>query len=719
MRKSRIILVCCLAIASSAVHFLAAQTVSAVDQTSRTALNQELDKAAAGFALQRSAIVAKIRTPADARARQAKVRAGLASLIGSFPERTPLDARVLGETKSDGFLIRKVIFESQPNFPVTALLYVPDMPSESGKHAAILLTPGHYPTGKAADARMAATFARNGFVTLSYDPIGQGERLQYPDPANPGKSLVTGATGEHAEASLQPMLIGDTFARYEIWDAMRGVDYLSSLPEVDTKRIGAFGCSGGGTVTALTAALDPRIAAIGVACYITSFNELLPAMGPQDAEQSTPRLLSSGFDFADLIEAAAPRPYAVISTYSDMFPFAGARNTVIEARRFYALFDPASTGQPSNNGAPAVPPAPDGPALNADTSNRVPLTARLQFITGPGHHAALQPITGRILSFFLRNLEPAADPDRPIVPDSAANDASAGVSLGLPKDAFQVTPTGQVATSFPHAETVFTLNQKRAALLLSARHAPNKQELPMLIRQATGAQATPGLSPSRTLPATNGAFTLPTTDGLELQADIAIPQQAGRHPAVLLLVPGSIHAEDPIAKTNKARFDALAAEGNLVLALTPRPSPPGAEEAKSPLLGGFYLLSLRADLVGRTLLGMRVDDVFQAVDFLASRSDVDPHKIVAEGSGHMGLVLLHAAALDPRLSHITVNHTVASYRGLLDASLPIDAPEDVVPGVLLHYDVPDLVRSLGSRVTIADPSKDDAGLSQTSAPISK
>jgi dienelactone hydrolase len=130
-------------------------------------------------------------------------------------------------------------------------------------------------------------------------------------------------------------------------------------------------------------------------------------------------------------------------------------------------------------------------------------------------------------------------------------------------------------------------------------------------------------------------------------------------------------------------------------------------------------LSLRADLVGRTLLGMRVDDVFQAVDFLASRSDVDPHKIVAEGSGHMGLVLLHAAALDPRLSHITVNHTVASYRGLLDASLPIDAPEDVVPGVLLHYDVPDLVRSLGSRVTIADPSKDDAGLSQTSAPISK
>ena len=121
------------------------------------------------------------------------------------------------------------------------------------------------------------------------------------------------------------MLIGETFAKYEIWDAMRGVDYLASLPDVDPHRIGALGCSGGGTVTALTSALDTRIAAIGTACYITSFDALLPALGPQDAEQSTPRFISSGLGFPDWIELAAPRPYAVLSTYSDMFPFAGAR----------------------------------------------------------------------------------------------------------------------------------------------------------------------------------------------------------------------------------------------------------------------------------------------------------------------------------------------------------------------------------------------------------
>ena len=86
------------------------------------------------------------------------------------------------------------------------------------------MAPGHAASGKAGDYAMAATFARNGFVVLSYDPIGQGERLQYLDPKNatkmqagdpyPGVSLATRPTGEHGEAGLQPTLIGDAVARY-------------------------------------------------------------------------------------------------------------------------------------------------------------------------------------------------------------------------------------------------------------------------------------------------------------------------------------------------------------------------------------------------------------------------------------------------------------------------------------------------------------------------
>lgn len=691
-------------------------------QIGRTYLTRSLDKVAAGFTASRAANVALIRTRADAEGRQAMVRKEILSLIGSLPERTPLNAQVLGSTQSDGFQIKKVLFDSQPNFPVTALLYIPDGPLAGGKHPAILMTPGHTPQGKADDYRTAALFARNGFIVLSYDPIGQGERLQYPDPANPGTSLATRPTGEHGEASLQPMLIGDAFARYVLWDAMRGIDYLSELPEVDSHRIGALGCSGGGAMSALVGALDKRVAAIGVACYITSYDTLLPAIGAQEGEQTIPRFISYGLDFPDWIELAAPRPYAAIATYSDMFPFAGARSSVIEARRFYSLFDPASAGRLVEHKAPSVPPIPTEPALNADTTNKVSPTANLQFITGPGRHGALAPIMENILSFFMRNLEPGTGDPHPLLPPSVAGGANGlrPEPTGLPKDAFQVTPTGQVLTSYPNSETVFTLNRKRAAKIIPAsRTVMTGGQLAAAIRKATGAESVPRMSKLRgdLLAAKTGPFVLPAEAGIELQGELSVPPGTGRHPAVLMLVPDSIRADSPIARANQAQFDALAAAGNVVLAITPRPSPPGTDDMKSPILGPFYLLSLRADLVSRSLIGMRVDDTIRATDYLAARADVDPGKITAFGSGHMGLVLLHAAVLDPRLKHIAIDHVLTSYRSLIDAPLPIGAPEDVIPGVMRRYDIPNLVHFLGTRVTETNPLKGTDDLSQTSTPL--
>jgi len=694
---------------------------TAATQTSpgRAELVQYLDSLAASYTAAREVQVATIHTRAQAEARQALVRKQILSLLGPLPERTPLNAKLLGETQADGFRIQKVLFESQPGFPVTALLYLPDGPSS--KLPAILLAPGHSPAGKAGDYRTAARFAQHGFAVLSYDPIGQGERLQYSDPAKPGTSLATRPTGEHGEASLQPMLIGDTFARYLLWDAMRGIDYLSQLSQVDAQRIGAFGCSGGGAMTALVGALDPRVAAVAVACYTTSFDTLLPAIGPQDGEQSTPRFISSGLDFPDWIEVAAPRPYAVVATYSDMFPFAGARTSVIEARRFYSLFDSASAGIPSGSATPFVPPAPSGPALNADTTNRIEPTAARQFVTGPGGHGALTPIMADVVNFFERNLKPQVDSDHFTVSSAPAMDSGLrGTAGSVSKDALQVTPTGQVATSYPQAETVFTLNRKRAALVLPATPlAVTTNDLCTLIRQITGSDSLPGAfkPTSEMLAAKTGHFVLPSVAGGDMQGELFIPSSPGRHPAVLLLVPGSILENNPIALANKARFEALGAAGNVVLAMTPRPSPPGTDDMKSPLLGPFYLLSLRADLVGRTLLGMRADDVIRAADFLAARPDVEPSQIAAVASGHLGLVLLHAAVLDSRLQHLSVDHTLSSYRSLLEAPLPIGAPEDILPGVLRHYDIPNLVQLLGPRLTETSPLDGSEDLSQSSAPL--
>ena len=174
-----------------------------------------------------------------------------------------------------------------------------------------------------------------------------------------------------ARLVLQPTLIGDAVARYFAWDGMRAVDYLISRPEVDPEQIGAFGCSGGGAMTALLGAADKRVKAIATACYITSMDALLPAIGPQDAEQSVPGFIAAGLDFADWVEMAAPRPYAIVGTVGDMFPWAGliCRR---RGRRGGSMRCSMRAGAGSCQLQVAgceekQPPTPTGPTLNPDT----------------------------------------------------------------------------------------------------------------------------------------------------------------------------------------------------------------------------------------------------------------------------------------------------------------------------------------------------------------
>ena len=648
----------------------------------RKELTEYLDRIAADETADRAAAIHGITTRAQAEARQVVVRKKLIGLLGGLPEKTPLNARSLGVTQAKGFRIEKIMFDSQPGFPVTALLYLPDPKPGSGKLPAIVVAPGHGPSGKTSDYAFSSVFAMNGFAVLDYDPIGQGERLQYPDPAKPGATLAKGPTGEHGEAGLQPTLIGDAVARYFAWDGMRAVDYLQTRAEIDPERIGAFGCSGGGMMTALLAAVDTRIKAAGTACYITSFDTLLPSIGPQDAEQSIPGFIAAGLDFPDWVELAAPRPYAIIATTEDMFPFAGAQKSEAEARRFYQLF-------------------------RAD--------ADLEFLTGPGHHGNIRPIMPRILTFFLKHLQPGADAANPVLPPPSAPGASPFAPPPLPKEAFQDTPTGQVATSFPNAETVHSLNLKRFEAMPKPKVLTGEM-LRAAVRKVTK------VSTSRTEAvvtneealsvAHDGMVTLRSELGIKIHGELFGPHSPGTYPAILLLTnAASAPPESAEHKEMSAEIQRLTGAGNVVLALTPRPSPPGTEETKAPILGVFYLSELRAELTGKTLMGMRIDDTLCALNYLALLPGVDGKNITAQASGHLGLVLLHAAVLDRRLSHITIDHSLSSYRSLVEAPMPIGAPEDILPGVLRQYDLPDLVKALGSRVTVNDPLDGTADLS--------
>jgi hypothetical protein len=312
----------------------------------------------------------------------------------------------------------------------------------------------------------------------------------------------------------------------------------------------------------------------------------------------------------------------------------------------------------------------------------------------------------------------------------------------VPAGTLQVTPTGQVATSYPGCETIHTLNLKRAAQIIPVPVKPQTLlQVQTDIREVTNAEAVPngftrtrtaggddpynhtarsftevGLSPSLTNDpdGTSEIFathvSLHERDGFDLPAVMVGHESKGASPkGMLLIVPdlGMTTPNGPPSPDLLAQMLRLAHQGYNVLAVAPRPSPPGEEETKSPILGPFYMTEIRAELVGKTLLGMRVDDVLAATDYLSYEVSihpigVDPDNITAVAGGHMGLVLMHAAALDPRLKHIIVDHVLESYHSLLEAPMPLDAPQDILPGVLLKYDIPDLVRVLGPRVTATD-----------------
>jgi dienelactone hydrolase len=237
-------------------------------------------------------------------------------------------------TRREGFAIDHVLFESLPGYYVTANLY---RPIGAGRHPAILMSVGHWDSGKAAGQLLSSNLAQKGFVVLAYDPVGQGERQQAYDKRT-GRSLIGGPTEQHFSNGAAAILLGQSVARYFIHDGMRAIDYLVTRPDVDPERIGATGCSGGGTQTTYIAALDPRVKVAAVACYMNSFQTLF-AGSIGDSEQSVPGFLAAGLDQADYVELFAPKPWLITSTEGDFFTPSGARQVFEEAQRWYKIYN--------------------------------------------------------------------------------------------------------------------------------------------------------------------------------------------------------------------------------------------------------------------------------------------------------------------------------------------------------------------------------------------
>ncbi len=280
----------------------------------------------------------KLKTKEQIIARQKWIRKTFLNSIGGLPKSMEqLQAKVVGKVECDSFDIEKVIFQSRANSYVTSNLYIPK--SIRKPSPAILFVCGHYERAKHEPAHQIVCqhLVQAGFIVLAQDPIGQGERLSYYDPYTKNTTVRCG-TSEHDYAGCQCFAAGYPIARYFLHDSICALDYLISRPEVDSKRIGITGSSGGGLQTCMMMMADQRIAAAAPGTFVTDRRSYMYAGGAQDAEQIWPGLTKQGLDHEDMLIVMAPKPVCVLAAKYDFFPIEGTRETLSRARRCWQVF---------------------------------------------------------------------------------------------------------------------------------------------------------------------------------------------------------------------------------------------------------------------------------------------------------------------------------------------------------------------------------------------
>lgn len=606
-----------------------------------------------------------LKTKADAEAYVRDRRRKIQQCFGPWPEKTPLNPRITGKIERDTYIIEKLIFESRPGFLVTANLYIPR--GRAFPLPGVVGTCGHSQTGKGADLyqSFAQGLARQGYVALIYDPLGQGERLQYPN--DELASRIGVGVREHLYAGNQQFLVGEFLGAWRAWDGMRALDYLLTRPEVDPTQIGVTGNSGGGTMTTWLCGVEQRWAMAAPSCFVTTFLHNLENELPADTEQCPPRALALGLDHSDFLAALAPAPVIILAKEKDYFDVRGSEEAVQRLKRLYGL-------------------------LGAED--------QVKLFVGPTGHGFSQENREAMYQWFNQvTLISTAqtEPNLPLEEQPALWCAPQGQVSTLqskPIYAFTQEKSRALAQQRPGPIPVDTLTQKVREVLKLADAQPQEPIHYRILRNWRG----------RSFPKRHWTTYLVESEPgihavvyrLSDERHLSRPPQTPQH-AVLYVSHQSSDAElgsEPLIKT------LLAADPNAAFYTCDvrgmgesQPDTCGENSFLTPY-GSDYFYAIHGLMLDRPYVGQRTHDVLQVVQWLKENGHTEIHLV---GKGWGALPAAFAALLSEHVNQVTLKNSLVSYSAIaesVDYAWPLSS---LLPGVLYVFDLPDCYQALAAK----------------------
>jgi cephalosporin-C deacetylase-like acetyl esterase len=612
-----------------------------------------------------------LRTAADVQTRNRQVHENLLAMLGECPPKSSLNPITVKKAEKQTYRIENIMFESRPNFWVTGNLYIPT--TTAGRSPAIISPCGHYSLARMTPQYQSAyiSLAKSGFVVLSYDPIGQGERRQYWNPAT-NLTEVGGPVFEHSIAGQLLLLVGENLTNYLVWDGMRAIDYLLTRPEVDPERIGCAGHSGGGTLTKFIAVADQRVQCAVILEGSTANQWPARGIGIADIEQNLFPAALHGIDNVDLHAAIAPRPLLVgIESYSEGFN--AAANAI--RTRYKQL------------GVPE----------------------KVATVEAGDPHAWTPKLRRATTDWFCRWFYGRSGPQQ-----------EEEFETSRPEDLY-CTPNGSLLHAHKGA-TIFSIIAAKSADQLPQLSALQvRDQLTTLLRY----QKPEGpLSVRHVVTTPREGYRIDKIEilsepGIYIPAWVFVP--GGRTESlrtVLYLTEGGVQSDGMEYEGGESSglthgvLDQLARSGNLVIAADVRgigaTRASNASSLSSSEFGQLFDTDTSAAYAAwsmdRSLLGMRVQDVVRCVDYAMGRKGVEKQHLHLIGKGQAGLWCLYAAALDERIPHLICAESLLAYRLLAQSDRYLYGADVFLPNILKHFDLPQIAAAIAPRpLTLIEP----------------